>query len=226
MLDSHGVLQESRKDLDENKILFMTKKITYLEEAMNGADVFLGLSKGNIVNKENGAINGEKNAIVSRLRIPILKISYEEAAATRQDIIIATGESDYPNQVNNVLGFPFIFVEHFDVRATQINETMKLAAVRAIAELAKEPVPEIVNIAYNKRTWHFGMEYIIPKPLDPRLITTVAPAVAKAAMDSGVAQSPINNWSNYADELNKRLGLDNKTHSCDYRARAKQNHNG
>lgn len=222
MLDSHGVLQESRKDLDENKILFATKrKLHTLEEAMNGADVFLGLSKGNIVNKEM-VQSMAKNAIVFALANPDPEISYEEAASARQDIIIATGRSDYPNQVNNVLGFPFIFRGALDVRATQINEAMKLAAVRAIAELAKEPVPEIVNIAYNKKNLTFGMEYIIPKPLDPRLITTVAPAVAKAAMDSGVAQSPISNWSNYADELNKRLGLDNKLIRV-ITSRAKQN---
>lgn len=222
MLDSHGVLQESRKDLDENKILFATKrKLHTLEEALNGADVFLGLSKGNIVNKEM-VQSMAKNAIVFALANPDPEISYEEAAAARQDIIIATGRSDYPNQVNNVLGFPFIFRGALDVRATQINEAMKLAAVRAIAELAKEPVPEIVNIAYNKKNMTFGMEYIIPKPLDPRLITTVAPAVAKAAMDSGVAQSPISNWSNYADELNKRLGLDNKLIRV-ITSRAKQN---
>lgn len=222
MLDSHGVLQESRKDLDENKILFATKrKLHTLEEAMNGADVFLGLSKGNIVNKEM-VQSMAKNAIVFALANPDPEISYEEAASARQDIIIATGRSDYPNQVNNVLGFPFIFRGALDVRATQINEAMKLAAVRAIAELAKEPVPEIVNIAYNKKNMTFGMEYIIPKPLDPRLITTVAPAVAKAAMDSGVAQSPISNWSNYADELNKRLGLDNKLIRV-ITSRAKQN---
>lgn len=163
-----------------------------------------------------------KNAIVFALANPDPEITYEDAASARPDIIIATGRSDYPNQVNNVLGFPFIFRGALDVRATQINEAMKLAAVRAIAELAKEPVPEIVNVAYNKKNITFGMDYIIPKPLDPRLITTVAPAVAKAAIESGVAQSPITNWNNYSDELNKRLGLDNKLIRV-VTSRAKQN---
>ena len=222
MLDSHGVLHESRTDLDENKIFFKTsRKAHTLAEAMKGADVFLGLSKGNIVSKEM-VQSMAKNAIVFALANPDPEITYEEAAGARPDIIIATGRSDYPNQVNNVLGFPFIFRGALDVRATQINEAMKLAAVRAIADLAKEPVPEIVNIAYNKKNITFGMEYIIPKPLDPRLITTVAPAVAKAAIDSGVAQSPITNWSNYYDELNKRLGLDNKLIRV-VTSRAKQN---
>ena len=222
MLDSHGVLHESRTDLDENKIFFKTsRKAHTLAEAMKGADVFLGLSKGNIVSKEM-VQSMAKNAIVFALANPDPEITYEEAAGARPDIIIATGRSDYPNQVNNVLGFPFIFRGALDVRATQINEAMKLAAVRAIADLAKEPVPEIVNIAYNKKNITFGMEYIIPKPLDPRLITTVAPAVAKAAIDSGVAQSPITNWSNYSDELNKRLGLDNKLIRV-VTSRAKQN---
>ncbi len=222
MLDSHGVLHESRTDLDENKIFFKTsRKAHTLAEAMKGADVFLGLSKGNIVSKEM-VQSMAKNAIVFALANPDPEITYEEAAGARPDIIIATGRSDYPNQVNNVLGFPFIFRGALDVRATQINEAMKLAAVRAIADLAKEPVPEIVNIAYNKKNITFGMEYTIPKPLDPRLITTVAPAVAKAAIDSGVAQSPITNWSNYSDELNKRLGLDNKLIRV-VTSRAKQN---
>lgn len=222
MLDSHGVLHESRTDLDENKIFFKTSRNAHtLAEAMKGADVFLGLSKGNIVSKEM-VQSMAKNAIVFALANPDPEITYEEAAGARPDIIIATGRSDYPNQVNNVLGFPFIFRGALDVRATQINEAMKLAAVRAIADLAKEPVPEIVNIAYNKKNITFGMEYIIPKPLDPRLITTVAPAVAKAAIDSGVAQFPITNWSNYSDELNKRLGLDNKLIRV-VTSRAKQN---
>ncbi|MBL0066798.1 MAG: NADP-dependent malic enzyme [Bacteroidetes bacterium] len=222
MLDSHGVLHESRTDLDENKIFFKTsRKAHTLAEAMKGADVFLGLSKGNIVSKEM-VQSMAKNAIVFALANPDPEITYEDAASARPDIIIATGRSDYPNQVNNVLGFPFIFRGALDVRATQINEAMKLAAVRAIAELAKEPVPEIVNVAYNKKNITFGMDYIIPKPLDPRLITTVAPAVAKAAIESGVAQSPITNWNNYSDELNKRLGLDNKLIRV-VTSRAKQN---
>ncbi len=210
MLDSTGVLHVNRTDLDVNKTFFATtKKVHTLEEAMKGADVFLGLSKGNIVNQAM-VKSMAKKAIVFALANPDPEITYDEAMSAREDIIIATGRSDYPNQVNNVLGFPFIFRGALDVRATQINEAMKLAAVRAIADLAKEPVPEIVNLAYNAKNITFGKDYIIPKPLDPRLITTVAPAVAKAAMDSGVAQAPIANWNNYVEELRKRLGLDNK----------------
>ncbi|REK50976.1 MAG: NADP-dependent malic enzyme [Bacteroidetes bacterium] len=210
MLDSTGVLRADRKDLEENKKFFTTTRDLHkLEDAMKGADVFLGLSKGNVVNRAMVA-SMAKNAIVFALANPDPEISYDEAVQSRNDIIIATGRSDYPNQVNNVLGFPFIFRGALDVRATRINEAMKLAAVRAIAELAKEPVPEIVNLAYNKKNITFGVDYIIPKPLDPRLITTVAPAVARAAMDSGVAQAPITNWNNYVEDLRKRLGLDNK----------------
>ena len=210
MFDSTGVLTNDRKDLDEHKKLFATsRKLKTLEEAMTGADVFLGLSKGNIVSKKM-VKSMAKNAIVFALANPDPEISYEDAASVRDDLIIATGRSDYPNQVNNVLGFPFIFRGALDVRAVQINEAMKLAAVRAIAELAKEPVPEIVNLAYNKKNITFGKEYIIPKPLDPRLITTVAPAVAQAAIESGVARSVITNWPAYLEDLRKRLGLDNK----------------
>ncbi len=210
MVDSTGVLHVDRTDLDENKIFFATrKKVHTLEEALKGADVLLGLSKGNVVSKDM-VRSMAKNAIVFALANPDPEISYNDARSVREDIIIATGRSDFPNQVNNVLGFPFIFRGALDVRATQINEAMKLAAVRAIADLAKEPVPEIVNIAYNAKNIVFGYDYIIPKPLDPRLISTVAPAVAKAAIDSGVAQVKITNWPNYVDELRKRLGLDNK----------------
>ncbi len=210
MTDSTGVLHIDRTDLDVNKTFFATKKKVHtLEEAMKGADVFLGLSKGNIVSKDMVRSMGKK-AIVFALANPDPEISYTDAHDAREDIIIATGRSDFPNQVNNVLGFPYIFRGALDVRATQINESMKLAAVRAIAELTKESVPEIVNLAYNEKNITFGTDYIIPKPLDPRLISTVAPAVAKAAMESGVAQSPIKNWTNYIDELRKRLGLDNK----------------
>ena len=210
MLDSNGVITNDRKDLDENKKIFATsQKLHTLEEAMKGADVFLGLSKGNIVSKKM-VQSMAKNAIVFALANPDPEITYEEAASVRNDIIIATGRSDYPNQVNNVLGFPYIFRGALDVRATQINEAMKLAAVRAIADLAKESVPEIVNLAYSKKNIAFGKEYIIPKPLDPRLITTVAPAVARAAIESGVAQNVITNWNGYLEELSKRLGLDNK----------------
>jgi malate dehydrogenase (oxaloacetate-decarboxylating)(NADP+) len=170
---------------------------------------FIGLSKGNILNADHLRAMAA-NPIVFAMANPDPEITYEAAHASRTDIILATGRSDFPNQVNNVIGFPFIFRGALDVRATQINEEMKLAAVRAIANLAKQPVPEIVNLAYNKTNILFGRDYIIPKPLDPRLITTVAPAVAKAAMDSGVARLKITNWEAYEEELSKRLGLDNK----------------
>ncbi|MFM7217286.1 MAG: NADP-dependent malic enzyme, partial [Bacteroidota bacterium] len=210
MFDSSGIIHSGRTDLDDNKRQFaIDTKVRSLEEAMKGADVFLGLSKGNILNKEMVKAMA-KNAIVFALANPDPEISYNDAQDARKDIIIATGRSDFPNQVNNVLGFPFIFRGALDVRATQINEAMKLAAVRAIAELAKEAVPEIVNLAYNQKNITFGKDYIIPKPLDPRLISTVAPAVARAAMESGVAQSPITNWNEYVENLQKRLGLDNK----------------
>lgn len=210
MFDSTGAIHSERTDLDENKIFFANKtSVRTLDEAMKGADVFLGLSKGNIVSQDM-VRSMAKNAIVFALANPDPEITYPEALAAREDIIIATGRSDYPNQVNNVLGFPYIFRGALDVRATQINEAMKLAAVRAIAELAKDPVPEIVNLAYNQKNIVFGKDYIIPKPLDPRLITTVAPAVARAAIESGVAQAPIANWNHYVENLQKRLGLDNK----------------
>ena len=210
MFDSTGVIHTGRTDLDENKKNFaVDTKVRTLEEAMKGADVFLGLSKGNIVSQDM-VKSMAKNAIVFALANPDPEISYQDAIAAREDVIIATGRSDFPNQVNNVLGFPFIFRGALDVRATQINEAMKLAAVRAIAELAKEAVPEIVNLAYNQKNITFGKDYIIPKPLDPRLITSVAPAVARAAVESGVAQAPITNWNEYIEQLQKRLGLDNK----------------
>lgn len=210
MLDSKGVLSTDRSDLDENKKFFAVKtKIKELSEAMKNADVFVGLSKGNVVTKEM-VKSMAKNAIVFALANPDPEIPYEEAASAREDIIIATGRSDNPNQVNNVLGFPFIFRGALDVRATQINEEMKLAAVKAIANLAKESVPEEVNLAYNLRNITFGKEYIIPKPIDSRLIYTVAPAVAKAAMDSGVAQKKITDWEAYKQELINRLGIDHK----------------
>jgi malate dehydrogenase (oxaloacetate-decarboxylating)(NADP+) len=210
MFDSTGIIHSGRTDLDDNKKLFaIDTKVRSLEEAMKGADVFLGLSKGNILSKDM-VRSMAPNAIVFALANPDPEISYNDAAEARNDIIIATGRSDFPNQVNNVLGFPFIFRGALDVRATQINEAMKLAAVRAIADLAKEAVPEIVNLAYNQKNINFGKDYIIPKPLDPRLISTVAPAVAKAAIESGVAQSKITNWNDYVEQLRKRLGLDNK----------------
>lgn len=210
MLDSTGVIRADRTNLDEQKGFFATKRdLNTLEEAMKDADVFIGLSKGNIL-KASHLQSMAANPIVFAMANPDPEITYEDAHASREDIILATGRSDYPNQVNNVIGFPFIFRGALDVRAKQINEAMKLAAVRAIAELAKEPVPEIVNHAYNKTNIVFGRDYIIPKPLDPRLITTVAPAVAKAAIESGVARLPITNWDAYVEELGKRLGHDNK----------------
>jgi malate dehydrogenase (oxaloacetate-decarboxylating)(NADP+) len=210
MLDSKGVIKKDNPNLDEHKSIFATdKRISTLEEAMKGADVFLGLSKGNIVSGEM-IKSMAKNPIVFALANPDPEITYPEAVQARKDIIMATGRSDFPNQVNNVLGFPFIFRGALDVRATQINEQMKLAAVKAIAALAKAPVPEVVNVAYGSRNITFGKDYIIPKPLDPRLITEVAPAVAKAAIESGVAKNIIEDWEAYNEELKKRLGNDNK----------------
>ncbi|MFT3825051.1 MAG: NADP-dependent malic enzyme [Chitinophagaceae bacterium] len=210
MFDSKGLIHESRTDLDDMKKEFLSKgKNLTLEQALNDADVFIGLSKGNVLTPEM-VKSMAKNPIVFAMANPDPEISYEAATGARKDIIFATGRSDYPNQVNNVLGFPFIFRGALDVRATQINEAMKLAAVKALAELAKTPVPDIVNIAYNENNISFGPNYIIPKPLDPRLISTISPAVAKAAIESGVAQATIENWETYAIELNKRLGLDNQ----------------
>lgn len=210
MVDSKGVLHVDRDDLNSSKKYFATKRDVHtLEEAMKGADVFLGLSKGNCVSKDM-VKSMAKNCIVFAMANPDPEISYDDAMSVREDIIMATGRSDYPNQVNNVLGFPFIFRGALDVRATKINEEMKIAAVRALAKLAKEDVPEAVNMAYNVTNLTFGKTYIIPKPLDSRLITTVAPAVAKAAMESGVALKPIKNWDLYHHELVHRLGLDNK----------------
>jgi malate dehydrogenase (oxaloacetate-decarboxylating)(NADP+) len=209
MCDSTGVISTNRSDLDEQKQRFARNvSISTLTEALQGADVFVGLSKGNIVSQEMIKTMAP-NAIVFALANPNPEIPYNDAIEARPDIIMATGRSDYPNQVNNVLGFPFIFRGALDVRATCINEEMKLAAVYAIADLAKQPVPELVNMAYNKANLQFGSEYIIPKPLDPRLIATVAPAVAKAAMDSGVAMAPIDDFEAYKAELIRRMGLDN-----------------
>ncbi|MGZ4116282.1 MAG: NADP-dependent malic enzyme [Bacteroidia bacterium] len=212
MLDSKGVLSIDRTDLDEQKKFFATsmkKAPKTLEEAMKDADVFVGLSKGNVVNQKM-VQSMAKRPIVFALANPDPEIPYALAMDARPDIIMATGRSDHPNQVNNVLGFPFIFRGALDVRATQINEAMKLAAVYAIAGLAKEAVPETVNLAYDSKNITFGPEYIIPKPIDPRLIYAVAPAVAKAAIESGVAQHKITNWDAYVQELINRLGLDNK----------------
>jgi len=210
MLDSKGVIRKDRTDISESKKQYATdRKIDTLEEALDGADMFLGLSKGNIVSKTM-IKSMAKNPIVFALANPDPEIPYKDAIATRKDIIMATGRSDHPNQVNNVLGFPYIFRGALDVRATSINEEMKLAAVKAVAQLAKEPVPEEVNEAYNQKNITFGRNFIIPKPLDTRLITTIAPAVAKAAMDSGVALQPITDWEEYKESLAKRLGLNNK----------------
>ncbi|HKJ80106.1 MAG TPA: phosphate acyltransferase, partial [Prolixibacteraceae bacterium] len=210
MCDSKGVLNQSRTDLNEIKKQFITeRKINTLEEALVDADVLLGLASENLVSKKM-VRSMAKDPIVFAMANPNPEISYEDATAAREDIIMATGRSDYPNQINNVLGFPFIFRGALDVRATTINEPMKIAAAKALAALAKEYVPEMVARAYNMQNIVFGRDYIIPKPLDPRLITTVSIAVAKAAMESGVARSPIKNWTTYKQELTKRLGLDNK----------------
>ena len=210
MYDSKGLLSKKRDNLDKYKTEFAVHDFDLtLEEAMKTADVFLGLSKGGIVSKEMIRSMPE-DPIVFALANPDPEISFKDATSVRDDIIMATGRSDNPNQVNNVLGFPFIFRGALDVRATSINEAMKLAAVHAIADLAKEAVPEEVNEAYGEKNISFGKEQIIPKPLDSRLITSVSPAVAKAAMDSGVAQNPIEDWEAYELELKRRLGLDNK----------------
>ncbi len=210
MFDKDGVLHRERTDLDEDKQRFAIRRGDFtLSQAMRDADVFVGLSIGGVVTADM-IKSMAKKPIVFAMANPDPEITYEAATAVRDDIIMATGRTDYPNQVNNVLGFPFIFRGALDVRATQINEEMKLAAVYALAELAKTPVPDIVNIAYNEKNIVFGPLYIIPKPLDPRLLATVAPAVARAAIESGVAQINIDNWETYAIELNKRLGLDNQ----------------
>ena len=210
VFDKDGVLHTGRTDLGPDRMKFAVKKDDWtLSKAMKDADVFLGLSVGNVVTQEM-VKSMARNPIVFAMANPDPEITYEDAVAVRKDIIMATGRSDYPNQVNNVLGFPYIFRGALDVRATQINEAMKLAAVRALAELTKTPVPDIVNLAYNQNNMSFGPLYIIPKPLDPRLLSTIAPAVAKAAIESGVAQKKIANWDGYVLELNKRLGLDNQ----------------
>jgi malate dehydrogenase (oxaloacetate-decarboxylating)(NADP+) len=210
MFDSKGLIRKDRTDLDERKSRFaVDRKDLSLEDAFEGADVFIGLSKGNVVTKEMVAKMAPR-PIVFAMANPDPEITWEEATSVRTDIIMATGRSDYPNQVNNVLGFPYIFRGALDVRATRINEAMKLAAVKALAELTKTAVPDIVNMAYNESAIAFGPNYIIPKPLDPRLISTISPAVAKAAMESGVAKKMITDWNAYEIELNKRLGIDNQ----------------
>ena len=210
MLDSKGVLRSDRDDLDSSKREFARADVKGdLEAVMSGADVFIGLSRGGIVTRKM-VKSMAKNPIVFALANPDPEISYDDAVAARKDVIVATGRSDHPNQVNNVLGFPFIFRGALDVRATAINEEMKLAAVHALADLAQELVPDIVNMAYGEQSLTFGKDNIIPKPMDPRLITSVAPAVARAAEQSGVARKPIEDWEAYDRELRSRLGLDNK----------------
>jgi len=210
MVDSTGVIRQDREGLSSEKKEFATNRnINTLADAMKNADVFLGLSIADIVTPEMLEVMA-KDPIVFAMANPNPEISYDLAVQTRKDIIMATGRSDHPNQVNNVLGFPFIFRGALDVRATKINEAMKMAAVKSLAELAKEVVPEQVNIAYGETKLNFGREYIIPKPFDPRLITRVPPAVAKAAMESGVATEPIEDWDQYVDDLNERMGSDNK----------------
>src|SRR5262245_46480937 len=204
--DSKGLIHADRTDLDDIKREFAsTSKAATLELGMKDADVFIGLSKGNVLTQDM-VRSMAKNPIVFAMANPDPEISWEDATEARKDIIMATGRSDYPNQVNNVLGFPYIFRGALDVRATQINEAMKLAAVRALAELAKSPVPDLVNMAYSEKTISFGNTYIIPKPVDPRLLSTISPAVARAAMESGVAQYPITDWEGYVADLDKRLG--------------------
>lgn len=211
MIDREGVIRSDRQGpMDETKRFFATdRKISTLEEAAKDADVLIGLSGANIITPAM-LKSMAKNPIVFAMANPDPEIDYNLAINTRNDIVMATGRSDFPNQVNNVLGFPYIFRGALDVRATQINEAMKIAAVRAIADLAKKPVPEAVNLAYNQKNMSFGKDYIIPKPLDLRLITEVSSAVAKAAMESGVARKHITDWEGYREELKKRLGLDDK----------------
>jgi len=205
MCDSKGVINKKRKDLNKFKMEFITgRDLDTLQQALVGADLFLGLSIACIMTKEMLA-SMTKNPIIFAMANPNPEISFEDAMATRDDMIFATGRSDYPNQINNVLGFPFIFRGALDVRASTINEEMKLAAAKALAALAKEPVPDSVLKAYNVENLSFGKEYIIPKPVDPRLISCVAPAVARAAMDSGVAKYPISDWDAYKKSLDRRI---------------------
>ncbi|GAB7255595.1 NADP-dependent malic enzyme [Polaribacter sp. OB-PA-B3] len=210
MCDSKGVIRKDRGNLTSQKEEFATDRdLNTLEEAMQDSDVFIGLSKGNIVSPEM-LLSMANNPIVFAMANPEPEIEYDVAIATRKDIIMATGRSDHPNQVNNVLGFPFIFRGALDVRATKINEEMKMAAVHALADLAKKSVPEQVNIVYDEVSLTYGREYIIPKPFDPRLIYEIPPAIAKAAMDSGVALEPISDWDRYREELMERSGSGSK----------------
>lgn len=211
MLDSKGVISRSRTDLNEQKRFFATARtdIRTLAEAIAGADVFLGLSKGNILSQDM-IRSMAANPIVFALANPTPEIAYDEAVAARPDVLMATGRSDYPNQINNVIGFPYIFRGALDTQAGAINEAMKIAAVHAIAGLAKQPVPDVVNAAYEVNSLSFGPEYFIPKPVDPRLITEVSCAVAKAAMESGVARKPITDWDAYALHLRELMGYESK----------------
>lgn len=210
MLDSKGVIRKDRDHLTPEKEYFATgRNIHTIEDAMKGADVFVGLSIADIVSPKM-LLSMSDNPIVFAMANPNPEIDYELAVKTRKDLIMATGRTDFPNQVNNVLGFPFLFRGALDVRASKINEEMKMAAVRALADLAKEPVPEQVNIAYSETRLNFGRDYIIPKPFDPRLIAKIPPAVAKAAIESGVAKIPITDWQAYEDELNDRMGSEDK----------------
>ena len=211
MLDSKGVITSDRERLDATKRYFATERrdIHTLEEAIQGADVFLGLSKGNVLSKDMIRTMAD-HPIVFALANPVPEISYEDAMAARPDVLMSTGRSDYPNQINNVIGFPYIFRGALDVASTAINEEMKLAAVRAIANLAKQPVPDVVNEVYHVNNFTFGPEYFIPKPVDPRLITEVSMAVAKAAMESGVARKPITDWEAYRQHLKELMGQESK----------------
>ena len=211
MLDSKGVITSDRERLDDTKRYFATDRrdIHTLEEAIQGADVFLGLSKGNVLSQDM-IRSMASQPIVFALANPVPEISYEDAMAARPDVLMSTGRSDYPNQINNVIGFPYIFRGALDVASTAINEEMKLAAVRAIANLAKQPVPDVVNEVYHVNNFTFGPDYFIPKPVDPRLITEVSMAVAKAAMDSGVARKPITDWEAYRQHLKELMGQESK----------------
>ena len=211
MLDSKGVITSDRERLDETKRYFATDRrdIHTLEEAIKGADVFLGLSKGNVLSQDMICTMAD-HPIVFALANPVPEISYEDAMAARPDVLMSTGRSDYPNQINNVIGFPYIFRGALDVASTAINEEMKLAAVRAIANLAKQPVPDVVNEVYHVNNFTFGPDYFIPKPVDPRLITEVSMAVAKAAMESGVARKPITDWEDYRQHLKQLMGQESK----------------
>lgn len=211
MLDSHGVITTDRTDLNPEKAIFATnrKDVHTLEEALKDADVFVGLSRGNILSKDM-IRSMASNPIVFALANPVPEISYEDALDSRPDVIMSTGRSDYPNQINNVIGFPYIFRGALDVHAKAINEEMKMAAVLAIADLAKQPIPDVVNEVYHINDLSFGPKYFIPKPIDPRLITAVSAAVAKAAVESGVARAPIKNWDKYKENLKQLLGQESK----------------